>query len=348
MSEEPLRLFLVEDEEEVAFLTRLHLERAGYEVTVCRTGADALIVLGHNPYHLVLLDNKLPDMNGLELIQTLAREGITTPVVLMTAYGDQKLAAQALRDGALDYLVKDGVSFLAELPKRIQEAITRHRLQQSNQLLIAALESAKDGICITDLQGTMLHVNQALETMTGYNRQELIGQNPRLLKSATHGPEFYAALWRTILGRQSWQGELLNRRKESTLADTSVTMSPIVDNRGQLTHFVGIYRDVTERKQLERQLLQAQKMHSVGTLAGGVAHEFNNLLAGIQGYAALGLREPDVSPGLKECLQLIVQLSDRAANLTRQLLAFARKPALSRQPTNMVKLMHTTADLVRH
>src|SRR5262249_47400243 len=124
--------------------------------------------------------------------------------------------------------------------------------------------------------------------------------------------------------------------------------SPIVDNRGQLTHFVGIYRDVTERKQLERQLLQAQKMHSVGTLAGGVAHEFNNLLAGIQGYAALGLREPDVAPGLREFLQLIVQLSDRAANLTRQLLAFARKPALSRQPTNMARLMNNTADLVRH
>ena len=89
-------------------------------------------------------------------------------------------------------------------------------------------------------------------------------------------------------------------------------------------------------------------MHSVGTLAGGVAHEFNNLLAGIQGYAALGLREPGVSPALKEFLQYIVELSDRAANLTRQLLAFARKPALSRQPTSMARLMTTTAELLRH
>src|SRR5205814_1462193 len=125
-------------------------------------------------------------------------------------------------------------------------------------------------------------------------------------------------LWRTILTRQSWQGELVNRRKDGTLLDASLTVSPIFDHGGAMTHFVGIYRDVGERKNLERQLAHAQKMQSVGTLAGGVAHEFNNLLAGIQGYAALGLREPNVSPALREFLQLIVQLSDRAANLTRQ------------------------------
>jgi two-component system cell cycle sensor histidine kinase/response regulator CckA len=89
-------------------------------------------------------------------------------------------------------------------------------------------------------------------------------------------------------------------------------------------------------------------MQSVGTLAGGVAHEFNNLLAGIQGYAALGLREPDLTEPAREFLQFIVQLSDRAANLTRSLLAYARKPALTRQPTEMAKLLAGTAELVRH
>src|SRR5207302_1503424 len=137
------------------------------------------------------------------------------------------------------------------------------------------------------------------------------------------------ALWRTILGRDSWQGELTNRRKDGSHFQASLTISPIVDPHGRMTHFVGIYRDVTEHKKLERQLLQAQKMQSVGTLAGGVAHEFNNLLAGINGYASLGLREPDVSPTLHEFLQHVVDPSERAASLTRQLLAFARKPALT-------------------
>src|SRR5207253_4431620 len=219
--------------------------------------------------------------------------------------------------------------------------------QQMNRLLIESLESARDGVMITDLQGTILHVNKSLEGITGDSRQALVGETPRLLRSEVHGPDVFADLWRTILNRVSWQGELVNRRKDGSLFDTSLTVSPIVDSRGQLTHFVGIYRDESERKHMERQLFQAQKMQSVGTLAGGVAHTFNNLLAGIQGYAALGLREKHVTTTSRDFFQKIVDLSDRAANLTRQLLAYARKPALSRQPTSMAKLLAGTAELVR-
>jgi PAS domain S-box-containing protein len=339
---------LVEDDDDDAFLMRKSLERAGHEVTVCRTAADALIVLGHSQFNLVVLDQKLPDMSGLELLQTLNREGINTPVLMVTMHGDEHLATQVLRAGALDYIVKDrALAFLGELPKRVGESVTRHRLQHLNRLLIEALESARDGVMITDLQGEIRHVNSSLEHMTGYERRELLGQTPRLLKSGIHPSEFYAPMWHNLLARTSWQGELINKRKDGTLLDVSLTVSPILDNRGQLTHFVGIYRDIGERKQMERQLFQAQKMQSVGTLAGGVAHEFNNLLAGIQGYAALGLREQGLSPVLGQFLQLIVDLSDRAAALTRQLLAFARKPALSRQPTSMDRLARATAEFLR-
>ncbi|GEM_PF-1080073 len=346
---EQLHLFVVEDDDDFAFLMRKSLERSGHRVTLCRTAADALIVLSHTQFDLALLDQKLPDMAGLDLLKTLNREGITTPVLMVTAYGDEHLATQVLQAGALDYIVKDrALTFLTDMPKRIQESVTRHRLQQTNRLLVEALESARDGIMITDLQGVILHVNAALEQMFGYGRQEMLGQVPRLFKSGVHSTEFFQGFWTTILGRSSWQGELVNRRKDGSLTDTSLTVSPLMDAAGQLTHFVGIYRDMTERKQIERQLFQAQKMQSVGTLAGGVAHEFNNLLAGIQGYATLGLREPNVKESVHQFLELIVQLSERAANLTRQLLAFARKPSLTRQPTSMAKLLRSTAELVRH
>jgi two-component system, cell cycle sensor histidine kinase and response regulator CckA len=344
-----LQLFLVEDDDDIALLITKILERAGHQVTRCRNAADALIVLGHSSFDLVLLDHRLPDMAGLDLLEALGREGITTPALMVTAYGDQELATRVLRAGALDYVVKDpGLAFLTELPKRVQESVTRHRLQHTNRLLIEALESARDGIMITDLQGIILHVNRALERMSGYTRQELIGQNPRMLKNSPNPPELYADLWRTILGRSSWQGELTNRRKDGSLNDVSLTVSPIVDSQGKMTHFVGILRDITERRFLERQLLQAQKMQSVGTLAGGVAHEFNNLLAGISGYAALGLREPGVAPPVREFLQHIVTLSERCASLTRQMLAFARKPTLVRRPTRIGELVTSTADLARH
>jgi PAS domain S-box-containing protein len=251
-----------------------------------------------------------------------------------------------LRAGAVDYVPKKE-DWLTELPKRVMESVTRHRLQQSNHLLIAALESARDGIFITDLEGQVLHVNGALERMFGFDRSELIGNNAAILKGDNHPEPFSEDMRGVLQGRSSWQGELATRRKDGTPLDTSLTVSPIFDARGQMTHFVGIYRDLGERKQMERQLFQAQKMQSVGTLAGGVAHEFNNLLAGIQGYAALGLRENDLPPTVREFLDAIVQLSDRAANLTRQLLAFARKPALSRQPAAIAQMLTSTADLVR-
>ena len=346
---ESLRLFLVEDNDDIAFVTRRCLERAGHHVTVCHNGADALIVLGHAPYDLVVLDYILQDMKGSDLLHRLHRDGNHTPVLMITAYGDEQLAAQVLRDGALDYVVRDESSaYLTELPKRVVESMTRHRLQTSNNLLIAALESARDGVVITDLQGIVQHVTSAIERMFGYSRAELLGQTAAtILRSEHQAGSLLEEMWKALHDRRSWQGELVNRRKDGTLLDTSLTISPIFDGRGQMTHFVGIYRDITERKQMERQLIQAQKMHSVGTLAGGVAHEFNNLLAGIQGYATLAQRETGLPATVREFLDFIVQLSDRAANLTRQLLAFARKPSLVRHPTSLTRLLEGTRDLVQ-
>jgi DNA-binding response OmpR family regulator len=114
-----LQLFLVEDEEDFAYLMRKSLERAGHQVTICRTGADALIVLRHGQFSLVVLDERLPDMRGLDLLRTLNREGIATPVLMVTGCGDEQLATQVLRAGALDYIVKDNaLTFLTDLPKR--------------------------------------------------------------------------------------------------------------------------------------------------------------------------------------------------------------------------------------
>ena len=112
-----LRLFLIEDDDDIALLIRKSLERVGHEVTRCRSAADALIVIGNTTFDLVLLDNRLPDMSGLDLLHTLAREGVTVPVLMVTGAGDEHLAASVLRAGALDYIVKDpALAFLGDLP----------------------------------------------------------------------------------------------------------------------------------------------------------------------------------------------------------------------------------------
>jgi PAS domain S-box-containing protein len=344
---EALRLLLVEDDDDIALMIRKALERAGHQVSRQRTAADALADLAQQTFDLVLLDHYLPDMPGLQMLQAMQQQRIATPALIVTAYGDEQLATRVLHAGALDYVVKDpALAFLVDLPKRVHESVTRHRLQQFNRLLIEAVESAGDGILITDRTGTILHVNRAMERLTGYSRQELLGQNPRLLKSGVQPPEVYAGLWQAILSGAIWQGELTDRRKDGSLYEISQTVSPIVDNQGQVTHFISIQRDITEHKQLERHLAQAQKMQSIGTLASGVAHEFNNLLAGITGYASLAMEEaPPVGPS-KEFLQHVLNLSERAATLTRQLLAFARKPPLWRRPAAMENLVRSTAEFI--
>lgn len=342
-----LRLFLVEDDDDIALLITKALENAGHPVTRCRTGRDALTALRTQTFDLMLLDHYLQDMSGMDLLQAMGKEGIGTPALMVTAYGDEQLATRVLQNGALDYVVKDpALSFLTDLPKRVRESVTRYRLQQSNRLLVAALESARDGILIIDRDGTIQHLNRALERLTGYTREELLGQSPQLFRSGLEGPEFFTNLWNTIRAGQAWQGEMTYRRKDGRTVEMSLTISPISDARGQLTHFVGIHRDISERKQLERQLVQAQKMQSIGTLASGIAHEFNNLLAGITGYASLCLEEPSLDATLREYLDNVVSLADRAAAMTRQLLSFARKPPLARQPLPLAELVRATAEFV--
>ena len=226
---EALTLFLVEDNDDIAFVTRLCLERAGHRVTVCHSGADALLVLGHSAFDLVVLDYFLQDITGSQLLQHLQRDGKRTPVLMITAYGDQQLAAQVLREGALDYVVRDqSGAYLDELPKRVMEAVTRHRLLQSNSLLIAAFESARDGIVITDLSGVVLHVNSALERLFGYSRDELLGKNASDLFQTDNQPvTCLDDMWNTLHDRRSWQGELVNQRKDGTLVDSSLTIAPI-------------------------------------------------------------------------------------------------------------------------
>src|SRR3954468_12612712 len=237
-----LRLFLIEDDDDIALLIRKSLQRVDHHVTRCRAAADALIVLAQSSFDLVLLDQQLPDMDGLDLLQKLAREGIAVPVLMVTGVGNETLVTRALHAGALDYIAKDpALTFLGELPKRVAECVHRHRLEQANRLLVQALESARDGVMITDVHGVIQNVNRSFEDLTGYDRQELVGSPAAtVLESGVHPPEFYARTWQAVLGRNSWQGELMVRRKDGTTLDTSLTISPIEDTHRRLTHFVCI------------------------------------------------------------------------------------------------------------
>ncbi len=209
----------------------------------------------------------------------------------------------------------------------LQAAAADRRLQAS------ALEAAANAILITDRDGDIVWVNAAFTALTGYALEEARGRNPRVLvRSGVHRPEEYAVLWRTILAGDVWRGELVNRRKDGSLYPEEQTITPVRDGSGAITHFIAVKQDVSERREaeakrlaLETQLRQAQKMESVGRLAGGVAHDFNNALGVVLGHADLALKEVPPGSALARHLEAIREAGRRSANLTRQLLGFARQ-----------------------
>lgn len=193
----------------------------------------------------------------------------------------------------------------------------------------AALDAAADAVAIMDPDGTILYVNRAFTTLTGYDAHEAIGRNPRdLMRSGEQQTEFYTELWSTLLAGKVWQGELVNRRKDETRYTEEQTITPVLNASGKVTHFIAIKRDITARRALEMQYRQAQKMEGIGRLAGGVAHDLNNLLTVINGTVELLLPQVGHQPGHTEDLLEIRRAADRAAALTRQLLAFSRQQVL--------------------
>ena len=217
----------------------------------------------------------------------------------------------------------------------IEDITERKQAEAELTRLNTAIEQSAEAIVITDIDGNIQYVNPAFEQITGYPRNEVIGQNPRILKSGKHEEPFYKDLWDTITSGSVWRGRIINRRKDGSLYTEEDTISPVIDKEGKITNFVAVKRDISKEQMLEEQLLQSQKMEAVGTLAGGVAHDFNNLLTIIQGHAELMMLEISESdPNYRE-LRQIVNATTRAASLTRQLLLFSRKEMMEFKPINL-------------
>lgn len=207
----------------------------------------------------------------------------------------------------------------------ITDITERKRYEAERERLKMAIEQSGEIIVITDSTGTIQFVNRAFEKETGYTRYEAIGQNPRILKSGKQDEKFYDNLWATISGGQIFQGRIINKRKNGTLYTEFATISPVVDHKGEIISYVAVKRDITLHLQMEKQLHQAQKMDSIGQLAGGVAHDYNNMLSVIIGYTELVMDQVDQNGNLYEELMEIRAAASRSADITRQLLGFARK-----------------------
>ncbi|MFZ0964506.1 MAG: PAS domain S-box protein [Terriglobia bacterium] len=221
------------------------------------------------------------------------------------------------------------------------------RVEAERTYLAAAIEQASEGIVITDLTGAVEYVNPAFSLMTGYSPQEILGRNLRILNSGKQDAAFYETMWRLLVAGRVWKGELINRRKDGTLYAEQMTITPVRNRQTQTTHYVAIKEDLTVRKHLEEQFRHAQKLEAVGRLAAGVAHDFNNLLQIITGFCELALDElpPEGSP--RDHIQEIKDTTERAASLTRQLLAFSRQQVMAPQVLDLKLLIANLNRMLR-
>jgi PAS domain S-box-containing protein len=244
------------------------------------------------------------------------------------------IVAESLRDVAAD------LSFALDLFERNRQ---RESEQQQLRLQHSALEAAANAIAITNRDGKIEWVNAAFTRLTGYGREEVIGRNPRVLKSCAHDQDFYRRMWETVLTGSVWQGALTNKRKDGTLYHEEMTITPVRSDSGTISHFVAIKQDVTERRKLEHQFLRAQRMQSIGLLAGGVAHDLNNVLAPV--LMALPLLRQNLPPEQRDqILETLEKTVQRGANIVQQVLTYARGVEVQRV---RLQLRHLVREIMR-
>jgi PAS domain S-box-containing protein len=324
----PIRVLLVEDNPGDARLILEMLrdvERDLFELHRVDRLDDALNRLEGAAVDVVLLDLGLPDSEGLATFEQTRRGAHGEPIVVISGLDDERVALEAVRAGAQDYLVKGRLEGQL-LARVIRYAIERKRgedaLRKSEAHYRTVLEHIGDAVFIADPDGRYVEVNPRACELTGYSRDELL----RLSSADTYPPDQRAdaaARLRDVGVGASPIFERQALRKDGTVITVEVSARTLPDGR-----LLATARDITERRQLETQLRQAQKMEAVGRLAGGVAHDFNNVLTAIFGYVDL-LREelPPGSPADSDLAE-VRKAAERAAGLTRQLLAFSRQQVL--------------------
>ena len=202
--------------------------------------------------------------------------------------------------------------------------ITEKKEQEEElQRFFYVAENTVNPLQITDTEGKMIYVNPAFLKVSGYTKEELIGNNPNVFGSGKNKKTYWAEMWSTIKSGKVWIGDIENRKKDGEPFFTQLLISPILDGDQNVTGYFGIHRDLSEKKTLEKQLMHTQKMESIGTLAAGIAHEVGNPLASISALVQVAQRFTTDNL-VKEKLELVKNQVNRISKIIRDLVDFSR------------------------
>ncbi len=324
MDNSAVKVLLVDDDEDDYVLTRdrfSEIQGARFELDWVASYDAALEAIAHNQHDVYLLDYRLGKCSGLELLRQAVANGCKAPMILLTGQGDHEIDVEAMKAGAVDYLEKGHLGAYA-LERAIRYAIERKRAEQKIREQAALLDVATDAILVRDLDDQILFWNKGAERLYGWKAEESLGKNVYQLlhEDVTQLKD----LQQTLTDSGSWQGELHQVTKPGKEIIVESRWTLVRDLEGKPKSILVVNTDITQKKQLEAQFLHAQRLESIGTLAGGIAHDLNNVLTPIIAAAQL-LLSTQLNDQKRQRLLMTVETSaKRGAALVKQVLSFAR------------------------
>lgn len=355
-SENPLRLLIVDDDPGDLELCVRELRRSGvpFVAATATTREGFLEELLSGSFDVVVSDYRMKTWTGMDALALVKQFSPDVPVILQTGTLGDERAVDCIKQGVTDYVLKEQ---LARLPMVLLRAREERHLRIAEMKALEALREGEAryrglvqhltfGILWADTpSGKLLDVNPALVKMLGYDSSE------ELLSVGFTGKLYSDPAQRDDLLAQYLQSGHATATAEWKRKDGQVITVKIVgrktagpDGRSECAEVM--VEDITERKSLERQLVQAQKFEAIGQLAGGIAHDFNNMIGAMMGWADLGLEETELGTRLHRHFQKVRQQAERAAALTRQLLAFARRQILEPRDIDLNQSVIETVSLL--
>ena len=330
----PIHVLVVDDDSQLLRTLSDILNLRGYSPQTASSAVEGLALAAQSPAPAVaLVDLKLPDMDGLELVSRLREISSLTETVILTGNASVDTAVRALREQSHDYLLKPVapdqlLGVLSRASERWRRRYVEETLRQTEERSHLLLESISDVVVVVNEAGKLEFATPSLEKQLGYVLDEVTGQSCIHWLHAEDADKLWAFL-RTHVATPGSTGsiELRVRHRDGSWRTLACQVTNLRD-RPVINGFLVTARDVTDAHQLERQFRQAQKMEVVGNLAGGIAHDFNNVLTAVLGYSEMLLSSDDLTTDVRADIDEIRQAGQRAARLTRQLLAFSRQ-----QPT---------------
>jgi len=242
---EPLAILLIEDNAIDALMVKGLLKKRGLAFSLKRiqTRQELDVALTAGGIDLVLSDYRIPAWDGMDALRRVRASDPDVPFIFISGEIDEELFVEAIHEGANDFLLKDRLLRLVPAIERemLARGARRKRieLEAERRMLHLAVQHAQDWVVLTNLEGRIVYANPMAETVTGYTAAELLGQNPRLFKSGAHDAGFYRGMWDNLLQGRIWRGLVTNRRKDGTLWDSHVIITPVRDERGALMGYAG-------------------------------------------------------------------------------------------------------------